>query len=69
MVRRAGGELDPSEPAVPVCGGRPRATQRGASYLASELHDGVAGVKSGVINPCRMRETREVSASKVRVRP
>lgn len=27
------------------------------------------GVRSGVTNPCRMRETTEVWASKVRVRP
>lgn len=47
----------------------PCATQRAASYLAPELHGGAAGVKSGVTNLCRMRETTEVWASEVRVRP
>jgi len=41
----------------------------GQSYLAPELHGGVAGVKSGVTNSCRMRKTTEVWASKMRVRP
>lgn len=45
------------------------ASNSGASYLAPELCGGVASVKSGLTNPCRIRETGRFLASKVCVRP